>query len=303
MKYDYSTFEYIESTLNPSNLIRLENATLYNPDRHGENHYLDNEGYLITEFTNDSADADGPKFFYKLNRDGFRCKHFEEFDKNKINILYGGCSNTFGYGIPEEVLWTSMLSSKIENSDSYNISVPGASIHMIIKNVMAFIKKCGNPNYIFLMFPDIDRIFDYCVLHKEFVKGPPDPTWIYRDKRCVEFQYVKNFSMETRIMETINLINLLELYCKASGIKLFWSTWSQTEVKLYKHFKFLNFVEFPDKLYYAPDRLKHLYPENIFPENINNLPYWSIARDDGHPGSYWNSCVFELFLNELNKKE
>ena len=78
---------------------------------------------------------------YKLNKDLFRSIHFDEFDKNKNNMLFSGCSSTFGIGLPDECLWSNMVLKEINADESFNSSFFGHSIDIIIKNIMSFISK------------------------------------------------------------------------------------------------------------------------------------------------------------------
>ena len=94
--------------------------------------------------TGEKIVVDGPDFLYKLNQDGFRSKDFLEFDKDKNNILFAGCSITFGQGLPEDLVWPQALISRLESNnpkeifDSYNIGLPGVGIFTICKNILAF---------------------------------------------------------------------------------------------------------------------------------------------------------------------
>jgi hypothetical protein len=139
--------------------------------------YYDEDGYLVLGIFRDAKDVvhHGPELTYRVNRQGFRSKHFQKLDPNKINILYAGCSWTFGEGIVEEHAWSNILSNKIQEHckkevDYHNVSAMGASPHLIIKNVMAFIRNYGKPDYLFIEMSDHSRAITYSSQAKAFFR-------------------------------------------------------------------------------------------------------------------------------------
>jgi hypothetical protein len=101
---------------------------------------------------------------YKLNEQYFRSQSFSNFNSNNVNALYAGCSFTFGMGLPDSLLWTSILNDKIEKYldkkvEPFNIGFRGFSNYLIIKNIMSFIRTYGKPNFLFIVFPDCAREF------------------------------------------------------------------------------------------------------------------------------------------------
>ena len=52
-------------------------------------------------------------YSYSINSCGFRTQEFKKYSKNSLKILFAGCSNTFGEGLPLEYTWSQLLIQKI----------------------------------------------------------------------------------------------------------------------------------------------------------------------------------------------
>lgn len=72
------------------------------------------------------------KVYYKLNTHGYRCKDFNDIDWDNF-ILFLGCSNTFGQGVPENFLASSLLEDNLK-IDCVNLGVPGGS-NMLMSDI------------------------------------------------------------------------------------------------------------------------------------------------------------------------
>ena len=250
---------------------------------------LNEDGYLILKsFKENEIKNDEYNFSYKINKHGYRTNNFKEFNKDKIKILFSGCSHTFGEGLPEEMIWTSLVDKYIGNdTDSYNLGIGGASIHLIIKNIYAFIRNYGKPDYMFLMFPAISRSIRYdqdSGLYKNILA--------HSHKKYKKF--LKKFVYEDNVLLATTLIFMLEDYCLASGIKLYWSTWSDEDLPVYNQLNFNNY------LYFNSDSV-NMDIDNDIIKNTNKLPYWKLARDNHHMGSGWQTCVANAFMNKIEK--
>lgn len=189
-------------------------------------------------------ELDNPIYFdkknqYKLNSLGYRS---EEFD-GSADLLYAGCSNTFGMGIPEEGIWGTVLAKKLGLS-YVNLSKQGASVEWIVKNIFSYLSTYGNPKEIYCLFPDLYRILlptDKRVLTSHsvgpFKKGDnhnvvleaqlygggvgeliPEYSRAPHDVRNV---LPVNFSIYLYVQHIL----MLSTYCKSHGIKFVWSTW------------------------------------------------------------------------------
>lgn len=251
-----------------------------------------------------------PHFEYKINRHGFRSQHFKNLNKEDINILYSGCSWTFGMGLPEEYMWTSILSNKLKslndkNIESFNIGYRAFSIGLIIKNVMSFIRTYGKPNYLFIVFPDSGRDFIFNKYNNSY--SAVDPRYF---EYISEFysDYAKSYNYETNILKYCELIKMLEDFCIESNIKFLWTTWYYPDYEIYKNVGFENLIDTDINFLQADPGFYRIFNYNSFTEsypydNIDMLPYWSVARDLVHPGTAWTNHITKEFFNEIIKRK
>ncbi len=259
----------------------------------------------------------GDSFEYQINSQGFRGKDFDEFDKNNINILFGGCSQTLGVGLPEENTWYKKLSDRValmhegKKVDFYNISVNGSSIELIVKNTIAFIKRGTKPDYIFLFLPESSRVMSFNKDENEFDLYIPNAKFEKERK-----YYLNNYIHEDKLLINFILLSLLEEVCILSGIKLLWTTWERPESKMYMDGGFNNFFKIdenlasiavnpPDEKFGRMDFLEKQYKIEIEKfnnryNNKNNEPYWHSARDGLHYGSAASSVIADIFIKELD---
>jgi hypothetical protein len=49
--------------------------------------YKKEDEYLITDNVHGKVLVDGPEILYKINKDGFRSQHFQNFNKDKKNTI------------------------------------------------------------------------------------------------------------------------------------------------------------------------------------------------------------------------
>jgi len=263
---------------------------------------------------------DGPDYTYRLNKDGFRSKDFLEFNKNQTNVLFAGCSITFGQGLPEELVWPQMVMNKLscinpeKDFASYNVGIPGIGIFAICKNILAFIESVGKPDKIFVLFPNISRGFVYSDERSDFLHSD-----MFIDKKMNDhdYKYMDSYRHMEQIFLVTSIINYLESICKSLNIDLMWSTWEDDSDIFFNELYFKNFVRMKQKIWDKhvwppdPDGNEHFASaefkeysakrkKELEKKNKNSLPYWSSARD-GHPGAYFMQTVAENFLKEIKK--
>jgi len=148
------------------------------------------------------------KSLYYVNNYGFRSDDFINKHNGK-HILFAGCSVTFGQGLPLDYVWSKQLYEKIKQKEKvsgfYNLATPAATYFEIITNIFKYIKLFGNPDVIFINFPDQFRDIRYFTEEKEQNEKT----------RFLAFQLSYNF------------YNILEQYCNSNNIQLFSFSWTQ----------------------------------------------------------------------------
>ena len=188
---------------------------------------------------------------YEQNNKGYRGSNFLK----NVNFVAMGCSQSFGIGVPIEGTWPGILAKK--NNYTYNnLSIPGGSMMQLIYNFFNYVDEFGTPEYLLCLFPDFYRMrygWDREVLNlkynqisngkkngissmdtsfgknyesKKYLKLPANPEDVFPE---IHFYYIN-----------ILFINLLEIYCKISNIKLIWATidelYSEELKKQYKNY-------------------------------------------------------------------
>jgi hypothetical protein len=255
---------------------------------------LKNDYYIFSKLFSDTQDHE-----YRLNKNFYRTNNFKK-NIDGQSILFSGCSFTFGVGLPENLIWTSMLADKlnIDKENMFNIGVGGASIHSTIKDIMLFIRKYGKPKKIFILFPEVSRDLIYRVFNKDNIDIVQNV--LYRSNYLEESEdnakkYILNYVHENNILRYSTMIGIFEEFCKESGIDLLWSTTIKYDYDTFKllNFKYIakNFVDFLD--------VYRNNSKNI--ENVHNLPFWDVADDGQHPGTAYHYLLSESFFKEINE--
>lgn len=171
---------------------------------------------------------------YKLNSLGYRGPEFK-----KVPVVFAGCSITFGVGVPYDGIWSTIVAEKLE-LDYINLGVPGWSTQAIVDNLFKYFYKYGNPETLFVVFPDYNRLV--LTSNRDFsrISGyNPSPPLVQmqhtvlpnismddRPKYSKKPHELTNFiTPEYALLQTFRSINALISYCKGANIKLVWSTW------------------------------------------------------------------------------
>lgn len=220
----------------------------------------------------------------ELNTTGYRSDNFLTNHDGK-HILFSGCSNTFGFGLNKEEMWSKILYDKINKdikcSGYFNLSAPGGGIQIIISNLFKYFKEFGNPDYIFLNLPEHVRFMAYIKELKSYTKI----TFETKDVELEQFFSIINYQYYL----------MLEQYCRANNIKLYSTSWivgnPKNETKdFFSSFETFYFVD-PKKM--LEDVLKD--------EKKYNLEYYFYARDKAHKGAGYNIWLAN-FVYDIYKK-
>lgn len=268
----------------------------------------------------DLDEISGPDFIYNINEHGFRSKTFENFDKEKTNVLFLGCSITQGVGLPEENTWYKKfidnlyLTKKFKDIDYYNLSINGAGYELMFKNFLTFLDTVGKPDILIAYIPEIYRTLFYSGNKYQTLHLAVDNLDLDRNMdevKKIRFKYINEYSMENELMKFSTLMHAIESLCNLSDIKFIWSTWAREQSQTLNKIKFKNYIIedleigayhiSPENIYkkthvnkkYPKDlnRLKYIYDL----ENVNDEPYWTAARDGWHPGSYAHTLIANFF--------
>lgn len=93
---------------------------------------------------------------YNINELGHRCKSLSNLNLENY-ILFLGCSNTMGIGLPLEQSFPYIVSQTL-NCDYYNCSVAGTGIDVIEYNLLIWLSQIKKkPKKIIIQYPDHSR--------------------------------------------------------------------------------------------------------------------------------------------------
>lgn len=271
---------------------------------------------LFKEFTeiipsyvikNSITEIDNQKFIF--NNEGHRGNNF----KKNIDLLYAGCSLTFGSGLPQEVIWGEMFDKNIEVN---NLSYRGGSIVNIVNNIFNYINKYEDPKVILCCFPSSDRIrwFDDNIVTdcNELMYGFSDYQNLVWSEEDVE-KYIRLPVPADKIIHgqiaryfSIFAINALENYCNAKKIYFKWTSWApDSAFSLFSFKNKINFIEKDTEIVYENDKwiLVDRFKKEIkcHEDHIDNVFYKATDTGSGwpHMGKHIHMHIAEAFKKEI----
>jgi len=113
--YSYDSWDSIKESVSPYylgyefHLPPNKEKVLYQLNSENKHEYITTDKY------------DDSEIKFKLNNLLFRTEQFANLNPEAKTALYSGCSFTYGVGIPEEFLWTTLLSQKLEIEQHFNL--------------------------------------------------------------------------------------------------------------------------------------------------------------------------------------
>jgi hypothetical protein len=210
----------------------------------------------------------------EINNFYFRSDNFKN-NHEGLHILFNGCSNTFGFGLHKNEMWSKIVYDKINpNSGYFNLSVPATGIFDQITNFFKYFNTYGNPDLIFFNIPNLERFYQY------------------KNNVVINSEYDQN-SLPVLKLLAYQYYLMLEQYCKSHNIKLFSFSWSYlTENAMLPYFKNtfykIDSVDMHEKLYQYKNKL--------------NNDYLISARDGDHPGTgynlYWADFIYQKYVEK-----
>lgn len=292
---------------------RLFFNNLDEADHTGNHNILTEENNLINS-----------EFFYNLNSLRYRSNEFYE----RPDILFSGCSFTYGMGLSKDSLWIDRIAKKMKK-EYVNLGLPGKSVSSIINNIYSYFREYGHPEYVFCLFPNFNRfelpinkhiiISERNISNEKYnsspIKGGIDAGGYIQDiiMDDTDISSKPKYSQKPHVAENVLSIDIsywtavkqilsFEQYCQVAGIKFFWTTWDKDlnlAINLIKN-KYLNqynnFILLDEGYESLDCHVK---------EKESNTILWDLAgdRDRGedyaHPGIHFHIHVAEAFYNSL----
>ena len=205
------------------------------------------------------------KDLYSVNKYFYRSKEFE----NNADLVFSGCSMTYGEGVIEEAIWGNLVASSL-GLKAFNLGSSGGSVQFIINNLFNYFKEFGNPKNLLCVFPDFLRMEMYSDLEhmtsKKDFNRPGEPLFkgkmnyhllLNEDVKYAKISKQPHDANEIIPKElpfalSLQYIKFLEMYCDEAGINFLWGTWveDQEEYILNNNLLFKNFISLKNDLWH-----------------------------------------------------
>jgi hypothetical protein len=208
-----------------------------------------------------------------MNIDGYRSDNFKKNTENDIVFL--GCSQTFGVGIAQNFTWPKVvLDSIAPNNNLNNLSLISGAIEEIIYNFFKYCNIYDNPGTVFFLMPEIHRGFEPI--------------------------------LELAQLRAIQFYQILEIYCNINNINLISSTWDIRRPN--NNDQSLNdFFDGMFDTFYKINIQDYAKDINDFMEKNSQEEYLLVARDKKHMGIAMHHAtakfMVEKYLNLTSKQE
>lgn len=256
---------------------------------------------------------------YNVNSYGYRSPEFID----NPDIVFLGCSQTFGVGCPEGSTWGAFIAKDL-NMSYVNLSTPGWSIQAMVQNFLAYCKKYGNPRNVVALLPDPYRMV--LPINREFLSCEQSSNSgkdiVLEDVRLFSgssksAKYSKRphsidsvLSSEIPFYISMQMLNVLTQYCSSSGIELLWGTWYPSFNNLFKLQSNIDIVDnypgyvdidiqvktFSD----CHGDLKRIFGDNFYYGLDCRFGESTPSYETSHMGIHAHRHVADSFINKLN---
>ena len=240
----------------------------------------------------------------------YRCDEFTK-EHNGKHVIFAGCSFTAGEALEKEETWAYKVHQKMQGTSGFfNIGVSGLSVTDIIDQVLKYIHNYGNPDEIYILFPNASRDLEYCG----------------HEYKYTELMIWRSYSW-------------LHEYCKSHGIKLYSFTWEipvrgwplRADEQDVKKFERNIFPDQSQKKYYpgtteerddwsqqlGDETIKilgkfdtfYVFSEDEMEERVfyfdqtknKGKPYSLVAKDSVHPGESFHDFYAEFIYSKATE--
>ena len=220
----------------------------------------------------------GPHFAYNIHDTGYRNTSMPQ----SVDIAVFGCSFTFGVGLPNEMIWSSLLADKL-NMSVLNFGLPGSSAKTAM-DLFLIVSKHIKIKYAVFLLPSHTRIqmakthpkinITNCIsLNSKFGSRLADAY----ELNCEELY--KHYPNEEMLKVLRNDLYLVDYVSALRGIKTFYSSW---DAETYSFMKSMNLTN------------PIIPPWMSKPAELAKTDF---ARDKMHPGpkhhQYWANTILE----------
>jgi hypothetical protein len=226
----------------------------------------------------------------RSNNYGFVCDDFKENLNSYMHILFAGCSITVPYELHEDFGWAKKVYNNIHGYDGYffNMAYPGGSLKKIVFNLFRYFQKYGNPEYLFILAPEIQRDISLNNSSTKIIDIGKDYPSDHEPPNVIK-----------SLIEYVSLVKILEQYCNKVGIKMLWTCHDLDSLQFLSTQNFNNYFQIDSNYLNL-----HIY--NYKKEWLGKYPdfhkLYLFAGDGSHPGAGTHNYIANAFLEELKKR-
>jgi hypothetical protein len=228
--------------------------------------------FINTQEKNRSNSNWEEPFSYYINELGFRGNYPRTDIKNIIGFF--GCSCTFGEGLPETRLFSSIVGSH-RNYPILNLGMPGTGCHRIAMTFSAA-ANIWKIDTAIVTLPNYSR-FNYVSKYNLMYSILPAHPTMPDEAETVRLDLVKHFSEEYFISAAKDAITWIVTTARQKKIKLILGSWDPHTLKIIE-----TVTEYNPPFF------------NMYP--IGSTP----ARDTIHPGTAANRMYAETLINYMD---
>lgn len=169
---------------------------------------------------------------YLLNSMNYRCDEFDQtiFNNSDLNIIFTGCSYTFGFGIPSDHTWPHLMHKELmkvfpdKNIPYFNLGMVGCGLNSFVRQIMNLTNTYSHIDMIVVLAPGVLRREVFSEDMKQLYKFGPNGRVSFlssSDKLKAYDLYEKDLESEGLMFyrATMDLM-ILKTICKSNNIKL-----------------------------------------------------------------------------------
>lgn len=250
------------------------------------------------------VEAHGQK--YNINNELHRGPDFVE----NVDLLAIGCSVTHGIGLPLETTWPHRLTNLLGLSSYNNLSFPGGSMGLIIRQTFEYIHKYGKPKYLVALLPDMDRI--------DVFSGDSEKIYEYTNRIKVQkklsdlslsgviakdnFLDAANQSVDVRYSRYLAMSSFVQLarLCELLEINFVWATWDNWDDFLRSNHKIDKYIR---KTYEKVTDIRQNDLIRFSCHEDKNDPCFDVGTDEiKHWGSHYHLHIAERLAHAVGYK-
>lgn len=169
---------------------------------------------------------------YLLNSMNYRCDEFNQstFTNSDLNIVFTGCSFTFGFGIPSDHTWPHIMHQELvktfpdKNIPYYNLGMVGCGLNTFARQIMNLTNAYNNIDMVVVLAPGVLRREVFSEDLEDLYEFGPNGREGYLD----DLEKLKAYDLYEKDLESEGLmfysaamdLMLMSTICKAKNIKL-----------------------------------------------------------------------------------